>query len=133
MKNLILLFVFVVGGNLLLAQNAKPLTSGDAELDKAIKNVNVYGRKNPEQFKQSLIAKYDIKETESIDKYTPGDLMMGFATAKELNKDASLVYKTYDDNRNKMQGWEETLKELGIKQNSKTFENIKSVLVAGLN
>src|ERR1700752_2347984 len=115
MKNLILLFVFIVSGNIVLAQSAKKFTSGDVELDQSIKSITAYGRKNPELFQKTLVAKFSVTETQAKEYfagYTGGDLFMIFETAKETKKDAADVFKLFNTNRN-IKGWDETLKELG--------------------
>lgn len=131
MKNLILLFILVTCGSLTFAQTAKKFTSGDTELDNAIKNITAYGRKNPDTFQKTLIAKYSITETQAAEyfgKYTAGDLMMIFETAKASNKEAKDIFTTYNTNKGN-KGWDETLKELGVKKDSDKFEAIKTAMV----
>ncbi len=137
MKNLFILFVFVICGNLLVAQTAKKLTSGDLELDKGMKSITASARKDGDIFKKTLMAKYFVTEdkaTEYYAQYTGGDLFMIFETAKETKKDVADIFKLFNTNRSTNKGWSETLKELGVKQDSKTFENIKYAVVNnGLN
>ncbi|HLC82835.1 MAG TPA: hypothetical protein VJI69_03325 [Bacteroidia bacterium] len=137
MKKLFVLFVFVICGNLLVAQTSKKATSGDVELDNSIKNITASARKDDDTFKKTLVAKYFITEAKAIEyyaQYTGGDLFMIFETAKETKKDVTDVFKTFNASRSTNKGWGETLKELGVKQDSKTFENIKIAVVNnGLN
>lgn len=136
MKKLFILFAFVTCGNLLLAQASKKFTSGDVELDNSIKSITASARKDGDTFKKTLVAKYFITEDKAAEyyaQYTGGDLFMIFETAKETKKDAADIFKLFNTNRN-TKGWNETLKELGVKQDSKTFENIKTAVVNnGLN
>lgn len=136
MKKLFILFVFVTCGNLLLAQASKKISSGDLELDNSLKSITASARKDGETFKKLLVAKYFITETRAAEyhaQYTGGDLMMIFEIAKETKKAVADIFKVFNIKRNTV-GWNETLKELGVKQDSKTFENIKAAVVNnGLN
>lgn len=137
MKKLFTLFVFIICGNLLVAQTSKKATTGDLELDNSIKSITASARKDGEIFKKTLMAKYLVTEDKAIEyyaKYTGGDLFMIFEIAKETKKDVSDVFTLFNTNRNNNKDWNETLKELGVKQGSKTFENIKYAVVNnGLN
>ncbi|MDP2385145.1 MAG: hypothetical protein Q8M29_02120 [Bacteroidota bacterium] len=137
MKKLFILFIFVSCTNILFAQTSKKATSGDLELDNSIKSITASARKDGETFKKTLVAKYFITEgkaTEYYAQYTGGDLFMIFETAKETKKDVTDIFKLFNTSRNTNKGWNETLKELDVKQDSKTFENIKYAVVNnGLN
>ncbi len=137
MKKIIALFVLVICGNLLIAQTSKKFVSGDVELDKSMKSLTAMARKDGDSFKKALVTKFFITEEKAIEYYGQcpgGDLFMIFETAKETEKEVADVFKAYTENRKKGSNWNETLKELGVKQDSKTFESIKyAVINNGLN
>lgn len=129
MKKVITLLLIISGLNG-FSQLVKK-TTGDTELDNSIKSLTAVSRKDGEMVRAALVSKYNVSQEDALkyqSNYTGGDIFMILETAKETGKKREEVFAVFNKN-NGYKTWQEMLKELGVKPDSKSFLAIKEGVI----
>ncbi|HEY7750871.1 MAG TPA: hypothetical protein VH917_01160, partial [Ignavibacteriaceae bacterium] len=95
-------------------------------IDSRIAEINTKAKKDYDGYKKEMTKSLGISSSEidryvNQDKIDPGDVFYGGIIAKETNRSLSDVMKKYKSTRS----WGKVSKELGIKQGSDQFHNLK--------
>jgi hypothetical protein len=130
MKKVLLSLCITLGVYYSSAQKlAVKASSGDAELDIALDDINKTASADLKLFKKDLSVGFGITEGK-LDKLSvefgmgPADLYFALELSKQANKPIDVVAQTYKTHKAK--GWGVIAKELGIKPGSKAFHALKN-------
>jgi hypothetical protein len=126
MKKLITCIALVVASVSLNAQIR--ISTGDADLDKSLSELNAAAKNTLEAFKQDAVQKFNVaanvvENLLNIHKMEPSDVIMSLEIAHIAQKPVDQVATIFDKNKSK--GWGEIAKEMGIKPGSKEFHQLK--------
>lgn len=125
MKQSIVIILLLVAINL---KSQIKITTGDAELDKALIELNNDAKNAIDVFKADVKDKFNVAAATidnllGIHKMEPSDVIMALEIAQITTKPVETVAVAYDKNKSK--GWGEIAKEMGIKPGSKEFHALK--------
>jgi hypothetical protein len=126
MKKLIASIALVVASLSLDAQIK--ISTGDADLDKSLSELNAAAKNSLDAFKKDAVEKFNVatnvvENLLNIHKMQPADVIMSLEIAQIAQKPVDQVATVYDKNKSK--GWGEIAKEMGIKPGSKEFHQLK--------
>jgi hypothetical protein len=132
MKKILVVLFLCLSGAAIDAQvlTFKP-TTGDAELDGFLKDIDTKAKKDIAVFKERVAANYNLVKSDveqAVKVLPPGDVFMAAQVASTTNKPFPTVVETYEKNKDK--GWGEIAKEMGIKPGSPEFHEMKKALKA---
>jgi hypothetical protein len=104
------------------------ISTGDADLDKSLFELNTAAKNSIDAFKKDAIEKFNVatnvvENLLNIHKMEPSDVIMSLEIAQIAQKPVDQVATVYDKNKSK--GWGEIAKEMGIKPGSKEFHQLK--------
>lgn len=125
MKKLIILFCISIS----LSVNSQiKVTTGDADLDKALFALNNDAKNAVDAFKADAIEKFNVAANTidnllGIHHMDPSDVIMALEISHITTKPIETVATNFDKNKGK--GWGEIAKEMGIKPGSKEFHELK--------
>lgn len=133
MKKLIVLFVFAIAANMLVAQILKPATNidfkpttGDTEMDAALNQIHDAAVNDINKFQNNVVSTFKIpaeQVSNALKELPPGDVFMAAQVANAVKKPFVQVVDTYKKDKSK--GWGAIAKDLGIKPGSAEFHQMK--------
>lgn len=104
--------------------------TGDKRFDRQLHDINANLSQNLGDFKQKVAYKYKVKETQVSDLLTemePAEVLITLQLLTITSKSLDEILASYKENRKA--GWKAIAEDLGIKNNTVAFRELKNVIL----
>ncbi len=127
---ILLSFVFFVCFFLIFKTLSFDAQTGDEKLDKKLNEINAKAITNIDEFKSQIALKYQTSESEVaklLKIMEPAEILFSYEISAVSSTPIDKIIETYKKNKN--EGWNVVISEIGIQKNSKKFKELKNLSI----